>query len=93
VANNTAARLPAQVIGVTASAALAVEDAHASKGHCALAGRIECQLPSLAPGETVAIELRLSPLEHAAMTLSVVSEVGGKPTRAQTYTLASPPMQ
>jgi parallel beta-helix repeat protein len=93
VANNTATRLPAQVVGISSSAAVAVKDVHASSGRCALAGRIECQVPSLAPGETIAIDLQLTPLEHAAMTLSVVSEVGGKPTQPQTYSLATPPRQ
>ena len=85
VVNATASRLPRPTIGVTTSSAIVVEDAHVGTAQCALAGRIECRLPTLGPGETVAIELRLMPLDHAATTLSVVGEIAGKPSTPRTF--------
>jgi hypothetical protein len=77
--NRSTHAVPAQIIGVTASAAVAVQDMQASVGTCALNGRIECRLPALASGEVVAILLRLGALQDLPFALTAQSETHGRP--------------
>jgi hypothetical protein len=77
IANTTSALLPAQVIGATLSDPAVVGGLHVNVGRCALEGRIECRLPTLAAGAVAMIEFQLDPMQATPATLSVVSEVHG----------------
>jgi len=90
VENNSREALPAQTIALRASTAVTVGAMQATTGSCVLHGRVQCAIPSLAPGATEQIQVTLGSASAASFDVSIDARMPSGIVRQDKVTYNAP---